>query len=272
MDIVVGGGGSLTDYHFAGHIRRSRGGLTCVDLSRTRFVDPFGLASVAAVLEDAVIRDRDIQFVEPFNDDCRHYLHRMGLGDVLDDLGLDHDLEPVRRHNTGDRLLRLQRFAVGEDAANELAEQVFRIFDAAGDTRAATLYDAVQEIAQNVVDHSRSRGGYIALQQFPKSNEVTFAVADAGIGLRRALCTAHTVRDDSHAIALAVLRNITSSGKEGRGIGLHNFVRHTRRSGRVQLWSGRSSGSFTQGRTVPRLTEHNSSFRGTVAQARLGLR
>ncbi len=272
MDVVVGPRGYLTDYHFARHIRPSRPGVVRIDLSATAFVDPFGLAAVAAIVENAAAGEQEVRFVDPADDDCRRYLHRMGLADVLDSYGVPHALTPVRRHATGDRLLVLQRFNVVDTAADSLAEQVFRIFDAAGDARAGTLYDAVQEIAQNVVDHSDAGGGFIALQQFPRTNEVSFAVSDPGIGLRAALQKRHTVDSDGQSIALAVARHVSSSGEDRRGIGLSSVVNHTRRSGRVQLWSGDSSGTFTKGRASPRLTRHSSSFPGTVAQARLGVR
>ena len=193
----------------------------------------------------------------------------MGLGSVLDGLGIEHDLRPVRRHPVGDRLLTLQRFDADADAADALAEQVFRIFSADDEAQAATLYDAVNEVAQNVVDHSGRDGGYVALQQFPRTSEVTFAVADSGVGLRQRLSTKYTVRDDAHAIGMAVRRDITT--KPRGGVGLHSFVGHTQHGGRVQVWSGDASGSFANGNGVPVLTRHHCEFPGTVAQARLGV-
>lgn len=228
------------------------------------------MVAVAALAERAVSKDRDVEFVAPRDTDCSAYLHRMGLGSILDGLGIDHGLRSVLWHPTGDRLLELQRFDAQTEAADDLAEQVYRIFASDDEDQAATLYDAVNEVAQNVVDHSDRQGGYVALQQFRKSSEVSFAVADSGVGLLRKLSTKYTVRDHAHAIGMAVRRGI-STKPDGGGVGLHSFVGHTKTGGRVQVWSGDASGSFQNGNHVPALTRHRHAFPGTVAQARLGV-
>jgi anti-sigma regulatory factor (Ser/Thr protein kinase) len=270
MDLVVTGRGALTDYDFARHIAPSQPGRRRIDLSGARFVDPFGLVTIATLAERAVDDGHVLDFAAPEDGDCCRYLHRMGLAEVLEGLDVDHALLPVRRHFTGDRLLELRRFDADADAVDQLAEQVYRIFEDEGG--AGTLYDAIDEVAQNVVEHSGSSGGWVALQQFARTAEVSFAVADSGVGLRSALSRKMTVRDDAHAIGLAVRRHVTSKEDEGGGVGLNSFVRHTRHGGRVRLLTGEHSGTFTRGRVIPRLTRHAAPFPGTVAQARLGVR
>ncbi|SOD70717.1 hypothetical protein SAMN05892883_0373 [Jatrophihabitans sp. GAS493] len=268
MDVVVGAGGCLTDVDFDQHLRPSGPGLL-LDLRQARFVDPFGLVALAALTDDAVRAGVDVKFLAPLDASCAHYLHRMGVADLFDGFGVAHRLPAVRRNDLGDRLFELQRFGADAEAADLLAEQVFRIFAADEPATARELYNSVSELANNVLEHSGESGGYLALQQFERSAEVIFAVSDAGCGLREALQRATSVRDDGHAIALAVRRHVTSTGEWGRGVGLNGLVRRTHRGGRLQLWSGRASGVFRGGRIVPKLKRHVASFHGTVVQARI---
>ncbi|SDI92130.1 hypothetical protein SAMN05444157_0808 [Frankineae bacterium MT45] len=268
MDVVVGTGGCLTDVEFDRHLRPSEDQLL-LDLTRAHFVDPFGLVSLAALTERAVRTGLDVEFRAPLDLNCANYLHRMGVADLFDEFGIAHALPAVRRNDLGDRLFELRRFGTDAEAADRLAEQVFRIFATDEPATARELYNSVSELANNVLEHSGESGGYLALQQFERSAEVIFAVADCGCGLREALQRATSVRDDGHAIALAVRRHVTSTGEWGRGVGLNGLVRRTHRGGRLQLWSGWASGAFRGGRIVPRLQRHVASFHGTAVQARI---
>lgn len=265
--------GAFTDVGFTKHVRAPSDNDECVlDLSDATFVDPFGLVVLAALVEDARRADRAVLFRPPKDDDCATYLHRMGFADVLDSYGIAHRLAQVRRHDTGDRLLELCRFGADFDAADRLAAHVFRIFNDDQPALARELYNSVSEIANNVVEHSGASGGFVALQQFRGSlprPQVSFAIADSGAGLAATLRRTHTVRDDAHALTLAVQRHVTSTGVWGRGAGLYALSHRTRYGGRLQLMSGSYAATFRRGRAMPTLSAQPDSFAGTAIHVRI---
>ena len=202
---------------------------------------------MAALVDSAVRARRDVEVIAPpHGGDCSKYLHRMGFHTVVNGFGIDCRLTPVRRHDTGDHLLELTRFASQPWEWEALAERVFRIIDTRLGRRAAErLYAPVAELGANVIDHSWAADGYVAFQHYPRSGELRFAVADGGRGLMSSLGDAHTVHDDAHAIALAAQGGVSGTGEVGRGIGIGiaSVIADSRQSGAVTLWSGAAAGT-----------------------------
>ena len=134
------------------------------------------------------------------------------------------------------------------------------------------LYAALQEIAENVIQHSGRSHGYAALQRFPNSQKVEFAVADAGVGLSARLRESVPVADDRVAVVLAAQTHVTSSGQAGRGRGIGEVIDIAgRRRGDVVLVSGDAHGVFHRGSLDPQLTTLSAPHPGTLAHACLTL-
>lgn len=277
VDLVVGGGGQLTDTSFGQHLRRpavGAGGVV-VDLRDAVFVDCLGLVTIAAAVQRAVFDGQTVDFVPPVDPQCSRWLSRMGLRAQLQTAGVDSHLPVVRAHPSRDRLLELQAFgdgggADGSAAADELAEQVFRLFSDDDQELSKALYRAVIEVADNVLGHSERTVGFVALQVYPTLGEVAFAISDSGVGLAATLAAVTHVVDDGHAVSLAAQRHVSRTRQIGRGRGLPSVVDAAcATGGRVTLWSGAASGIFTTVDGPPRLHRHPAGLAGTVVNARV---
>ncbi len=272
MDFVVPADGRVTEFTAHRCVRASsEPGRTLIDLRKASWVDPFGIATVAGLLEHGARRGDEIHVRGPELPDVASYLSRMHLGDAIETAGTGCPLPSIRERAVGDRLLPLGRFD-GDDAAEELAERVFNIFRAEDGAGARALFRCVSEAAANVCEHSGLSHGWAVLQQYQYRGftVVAFAVADTGMGLRRSLSRRHDVDTDSAAVRLAVRPGVTSTRTHNRGLGLDGIIQQARaRHGAVRLWSGRGTG--VTGAQVGQITVRRttSRFPGTIAHARL---
>jgi hypothetical protein len=134
------------------------------------------------------------------------------------------------------------------------------------------LYAALDEMARNVLEHSTRSHGYVALQRYDNRGDISFAVGDSGIGLRKRLAAAIPVPDDRTAIVRAAQVHVTSIGRPGRGRGISRVIGITgEHRGSVTLISGAASGTFRRGLPEPELSDLPASYPGTLAHVRLSL-
>jgi anti-sigma regulatory factor (Ser/Thr protein kinase) len=84
---------------------------------------------------------------------------------------------------------------------------------------------ALNEIAQNVIDHSDSRAGGIAVAELTSGGaEFEVAIADHGIGVRQSLARNPTYRDiasDLQALQTALQAGVTALPEKPGGLGLY---------------------------------------------------
>lgn len=193
-----------------------------------------------------------------------NYLARMQLGHHLDGLSVEHGLGVVRSQNVGDQLCELRRFQ-SEQELDDVAEIIIRLYQHAGWNVVEPLYNCLYELALNAVQHSGQGGGYIALQAYPKSDDVAFAIGDSGVGLRYRLSST----TDEAAIGDAARKYATSETEPGRGRGISGVLELAGRNhGIMTMISGTAHGEFKGGHWDPRVTEMSGPFLGTLAQVR----
>lgn len=246
-------------------VRRDEAG-GVLDLRRTRFITPAAIAAVAAAALLAHREQQPITFLAPADSGAAGYASRMGLSDILDDLGAVHDLPPGHGRNLAGHLVELTRIRSEADA-DRLAELAHRQLSQQRPTQAAALHKSLAEIGGNVADHARSSGFLIA-QTMPGRNELHLAVADAGVGLHATLLV-RGARDDAEALELA-LHGASQFDRADRGTG----IPETRRAvlaagGRLYLASGRSSVRTGRRRTTPGHSHH--PYAGVFVEARIPL-
>lgn len=228
-----------------------------IDLSNASFVDPAGLAVVAVVAEDASLRGLDVEFIPPSDRNVHNYLSRMNLGQCLAGFCNRTGLRPVRHNDQGDRLLELQRFE-SDDESQAVAERVFNAALTVGHTRddAKLVYRGITEVLNNAVEHSGAVGGWAAMQLMPGSSSqgrITFAVADAGVGMVTTIRDSITVLSDGEAIERAFDRGVSSTGDDGRGNGLADLSNHVKQhSGTMRTWSGSAEGFWSNSKVRSR--------------------
>jgi len=271
VDIAVNTSGVLTYDDIGRHLRPSSTGPVEIDLSGLKFIDPAGLVSLAVVAERATLLGLPVRFRKPAGGDVANYLKRMRLGDQLEALDVVHDLPQVQERRLGHRLVELRRFD-GEEGLDTVAATLVQSYVDDHPELVQPLYAALDEMARNVLEHSTRSHGYVALQRYDNRRDISFAVGDSGIGLRRRLAEAVPVPDDRTAIVRAAQVHVTSIGRPGRGRGISRVIGITgEHRGSVTLISGTASGTFQRGHLDPEVTEFAASYPGTLAHVRLSL-
>lgn len=216
------------------------GSLT-VDLSRVRFVLPGGIVAVACLAKAASARGVDVMVKAPADLNVDRYVSRMGLGEVLSDCGLHAPFTVVTHHDRADVLVGCQW--ADEEGIAGLANMVNdRLWEANVPERTTDLIvSAVFEVADNVLAHSESGGGFICAQTYQPSTRferIELAVGDIGRGVKASLQQRYNPADDQDALELAIQNNV-SGLNPNRGIGLHNVARDIPRAGgRLTIRSG----------------------------------
>lgn len=235
-----------------------------IDLTHAGFVEPAGVVAIAAMVDRARRAGCEVVVTAPTNQEVRRYLARVQLGAHLDRLEIDHQLGTVTSHDV-DGLCELRWFG-SETELDEVAETIIEQYRHAGLDVVEPLYLALYELAVNAVNHSGQGGGYVALQAFPKTEDVAFAVADSGVGLRARIGGA----TDAQAIALAARKYQTSETGPGRGCGITGVIELTNKHrGSVTFYTGGAKGTFSDGQWTPRVSSLNAPFMGTLVNTRL---
>jgi hypothetical protein len=238
--------------------------LAVIDLSGTSWVEPVGLVGVAAFAEAQVALNRTVSLIGPSDWNIANYVARMHLGQVIDDLGGTHDLNPVNERDAPD-LLELQRFE-GEDGATQLAALVFdkTVND---EPVAQALYQSICEIGANVPQHSGRPHGYIAAATTYRGKKIQFAVGDAGTGLTTRLSAVGST-GDADSLEMVLEHGVSSTGQPGRGRGIQETRRLvTSLKGSVHMVSGTASRTVVASTSTS--TSKNIPFPGTLLQGSL---
>jgi hypothetical protein len=214
-----------------------------VDLSRSQFVDPYGLVGIACAVA-ALAQNGTVELRLPRDDNVRNYLARMNFQTVVDlpNVQPDGALPIVARQDHSDFLLELQHFndTFGAEAVANLVYTRLR-----GQVQGALLeqlHESVGELGNNVEEHAVSPvGGFMAAQTYRRNQQEEYlivAVGDAGIGLRASLERRHPGSSDAEAVKLAVQKDVTGTDQVGRGQGLYYFTDFARSFGWAYIQSG----------------------------------
>lgn len=241
-------------------------------MSRAQFIDCMGLATIAAVAEDAEFRGCPVRFVPPQKQTVRNYMSRMHLKECLGRVCSEVLLPSVNEADTGNRLFELQRFEEG--GGDDLAERVFnamRSADGCSLADAASFFKGISEVVNNVAEHSGAGGGWAAMQVMPNAASdglITFAVADAGHGLEITLSRSHWVDGSVDAMEKAFQRAVSGTNIAGRGTGLDDLHRRVKQhQGQLLAWSGSATGQSIAGNGPIACREVSAAFPGTVIYA-----
>jgi len=263
-DLVVSGS---CGEHFLAHLQpQSVSWAVTIDLSQMTFCQPAGLVGLAAFAQHAVRHGHRCRVLSPDSADVARYLSRMHVGEILDSLGVENTLMPVREHMLGDALLEL-RFFEGARGADNLAQLIYRTVEPAfGSVSAAVLHNGVAEAGQNVAQHSGQMQGFLAAQRTHQGRRLWFAVSDSGVGLRERLA-AQGAGDDEHGIRLALKAGVSSIDDPGRGNGLSDMRQQlSSLGGYLQVVSGKANA--VAGRQL-RMRTGTRPFPGTIVQGEI---
>lgn len=110
----------------------------------------------------------------------------------------------------------------------------------------------LNEVIDNVINHSGKDGGYVMGQVHPSTKHITFCIFDNGIGIKESFIQGglHSPKNQADAISLAIKEGVTSDKSKGQGnglFGLHSMVSNG--DGKLNIVSG--SGSYCYYRNIP---------------------
>lgn len=231
-----------------------------IDLSAVSFVTPSGL--VALTTYAASLREWDVQvtLTAPVKQDVANYLARSRLGDVLDTLGVGHNLPVVREHRA-DSLWELQSFSNSREVA-AFAAHIHGEVARSSEEGADEIFACLCEAGDNVGQHSGQPLGYLAAQRY-QDGKVLFAVGDAGSGFLHSL-RPRGAQTDVEALRLALEAGVSAVDDQGRGYGLHDMARSLGElRGSMSIISGRDA-VRSSARGVQNLTRRSVSLQGSV--------
>jgi hypothetical protein len=186
-------------------------------LENATFFEPFGVCTVAAVLE---LLSKDGKEWTVYYDKSKppaNYLKGIGL---LEFFGADKSASKSSMNK-----INLARFrGMHNDAAVGKLLDVIRNSVSIYEATLDPLFNAFSEIMYNVAAHAKSPvGGFVVGQVYPKRNVMRICFVDAGIGIRRSLARNPEYRypkSDVEAVLLAIEESVTSLPLKHSGLGL----------------------------------------------------
>jgi hypothetical protein len=217
QDVVVPPGARLSVGQLHSSLVAGESESGVLDLRRAVWVEPIGLVMLAALAEGQARLDRTLRLIAPAEPSIARYLARMRLGQVLEELGHEHELPQVRSWDTGSELAELRRFE-GVEEPDRLGLVLFDKTAADRDV-ATALHQSVAEVGVNVPEHSERSGGYLAAQSTSGGSVVQFAIGDSGRGIAASFTDLPGL-SDADGLDLALRQGRSRIPEPGRGRGL----------------------------------------------------
>ena len=267
MDLVSSGTLNIPGVRRA--LRPPSGSETRIDLTDTDFLEPCGLAAVAAIADLALKSGRKVVFDPPRSFGVRNYLARMKVGQFFDECGIRHSLPQVRENDLARDLQELVAFSGefnGEKIANFLHDKISSL---GAPDAARVVHESVIELTANIEHHAEVERGFAAIQTMPGKREIIFAIGDSGIGIGRSMRKQNVALSDLEAVQTAIIMHQSGTGEVGRGVGLADIIAQvTGLGGRVDIvtagaWLWRSRTALGD------IADEVDSFPGTLIQGRL---
>jgi hypothetical protein len=248
-----------------------------IDLRYCEFIQP--AAVLWCVVYGLLAAQRNgvtCRLLVPENLGVAIYLKSIDLFKILSENGVEVDDRGVSDRPAARLILPITRFST-ESEVDKIANGARDRLTAAG-VGAANLYsvvaEAFAELAMNAVQHSQSEIGSVGLIQFYQSEageRFVCAVADGGIGIRRALESNEALRSratyDWTAIELALEEGISGTGSSRRGIGLFGVAEDMAKPGRQLIIHSGIGLLRTIGGTSSNAIRSSVRFPGTLVSA-----
>lgn len=182
-----------------------------LDFSQVQFIEPWALAlftSYALGLRAQQQVSVDVK-LDPENP-CNQYIEQMGLRACLRGESTSDDWDSSAQ-NTGLHIIRTNA------DVTKFYRSTSRLGGEIGRQTLDALGYAMAELARNVVQHSGSLGGGVAIaQRFPDRKAIQIAIADTGRGILGALNKNYPeLRTDLEALKLALLPHVSGAASAG---------------------------------------------------------
>ncbi len=202
------------------------------DLSRVSFVRPPALIGILVIIERILQTNigPNLTLVLPKDKHVLDYFAKVGLPEAIQLLG---EWEIPHEHLVASErkilpVIPITRFLDSDDVEQvaNLMQQKFHTELLGLSTLLQPCHIVFSELADNVLHHARSNGGFILAQQYNyrRGPMLEIAIGDCGVGIPASLQQKHDISqqftNDREAILLALKDGISSLPDPSRGFGL----------------------------------------------------
>jgi anti-sigma regulatory factor (Ser/Thr protein kinase) len=241
-----------------------------IDFSSVKNAYPNGMVPIITNIDYLKRSGRKIQLYLPSDIDVRRLFKTTNWAYHLDP---DHNKEELTTHNRHLTSKRFHDATEQQNLVNEFLDVAMMNLQLERSVIAGLEW-SINEITDNVLNHSESADGGIAqVSTFKSGNVVSFAVADSGLGIFRTLKKAiPTLNSDINAIGEAVKAGVTRDPELGQGNGLAGALRiATMSGGSFAITSGQGHINYFSGETRKYARKHWEIYQGTLVCADIGI-
>lgn len=216
---------------FAGAVRqwlqRNPEGQLKLDFSRVVKAFANGMLGVIAIVSELRRQGADIDIVFPSLESSTDFFGATNWAHLLDP-GYPEDGTVYKKHF----VRQFTHFEELPAIIDRFMDVVMRHIEMPADILAALEW-SVNEICDNVINHSTSKsGGFLQVIAYPKDHLIAFTVADAGIGILTSLREGFpALENEVEAIDEAIKAGVTRNKEYGQGNGLAGTQRITALTG-----------------------------------------
>ncbi len=173
-------------------------------------VHPIAIAMIAAL--GMTVPKGGIRF-DTINATSGHYLQRMGLFKLLD----YGDIKNITEREASGRFVPLTVVKTAEQQSQFITDMMPLLHLDKTPVQAEAIRYVVSELIRNVLEHSASKNGaVVAAQYYEKSNRISIAIVDTGVGIKKTINKSHHAWTNGEALQLALTPGITgTTSREG---------------------------------------------------------
>jgi len=207
------------------------------DCSRVRFIQPFGINILAAMMQQHLQYGNTLKFIPPIDVTVHKYLIDQGF---FRHFIIEGDVVQREARGTSVALRQLTCYEAS------YFESIIDWLEINAELPVMIVRDLVSlslvETVNNVFDHSGSAvGSFISAQAYPKQDTLVLSVLDLGVGFYESLKPFYTeIQTHSDAIDLAIEEGVSSKRTietRVRGLGLSNLVGFFSDRGAIEILS-----------------------------------
>jgi len=237
-----------------------------LDLQRVEFAHCTGMAPIVAVIDHLIHQGWQFDVALPQSDFLADYFDKAGWEAGI--LG-EHSAPSII---PGATFIPLTKYETSEELNPVLTEAIHHfakhaIFESGV---LEGMEWAVNEVADNVLNHAGGVPGWLQLAEHPKKGMIEIVVVDCGIGICASMRERFpNLKSDVEAIELAAAKGVTRDEAVGQGNGLAGTLRiAVAGEGWVNLHSGRGLLQYIPDErpdmAVPKTTDHGKTPMGAA--------
>ena len=198
----------------------------------------------------------DYSFIQPRDGPLRERLINIGLGHYID----YRRFEKPSPKSSNPCVMQFLNNAECDAVTDKIVNSVLRTVKLSRQHIAALEW-AISEIADNVLNHSRSPvGGFAIYNKIRNTNIVEITIADCGVGVSRTL----NIKDEREAVEKAIQEGVTRNKSTNQGNGLFGSYRLACASNGIFILKSRHGNLYVTKQGETHIQLEKIPFHGTI--------